>query len=143
MNNKQEQEEQEWVSAGGVPFLLDEKNKKLLVCIIKPSNNYGGYLWTFPKGKIDDSDSSKEEAALREVREEAGIIGSIVSYLGAYRGTHTVTHYYSMKIVQQGLGTDFETSDVKLVTVSEAHKLLNSERDRKVLKDFVSSLMIS
>jgi 8-oxo-dGTP pyrophosphatase MutT (NUDIX family) len=62
-----------WLSAGGVVIpSLDECDK---VYVVKPSNNYGP--WSLPKGQIDPGETH-EEAALREVKEEAGIIASIV-----------------------------------------------------------------
>jgi 8-oxo-dGTP diphosphatase len=40
-------------------------------------------LWVLPKGHIEHGEA-KEEAALREVREEAGVDGRIVAELGRY-----------------------------------------------------------
>ena len=40
-----------------------------------------GRHWVLPKGHIDPGESA-EEAAVREVREEAGVVGKIVSRLG-------------------------------------------------------------
>ena len=51
---------------GGV--LVREDGKILLR---EPKGHYGGYVWTFPKGRADEGESARE-AALREVREETG-----------------------------------------------------------------------
>ena len=37
----------------------------------KPTGHFGGYFWTFPKGRIDPGESP-EEAALRETLERGG-----------------------------------------------------------------------
>ena len=51
---------------GGV--LVREDGKILLR---ERKGHYGGYVWTFPKGRADAGESGRE-AALREVREETG-----------------------------------------------------------------------
>jgi 8-oxo-dGTP pyrophosphatase MutT (NUDIX family) len=47
-----------------------------------------GQHWVLPKGHIDPGESA-EQAALREVREEAGVVGEIVAPLGTDRYTAT------------------------------------------------------
>ena len=59
-------------SAGGVVI----KDRKEVLLIKNPSN-----VWTFPKGHIEPGET-KEEAALREVKEETNIDAEIVTYLG-------------------------------------------------------------
>ena len=38
-----------------------------------------GPWWTFPKGHVEDDDASPAAAALREAREEAGVVGTVVN----------------------------------------------------------------
>lgn len=63
--------------------------------------------WVLPKGKIEKGEG-KEDAAVREVREEAGIKGSIEKYLGEIhytyrenwdenRTVHKTVYWYLMK----------------------------------------------
>jgi ADP-ribose pyrophosphatase YjhB (NUDIX family) len=59
-------------AAGGAVF--DAAGRVLLV---KPRGHYAGYVWTFPKGRLDQGESH-EAAAMREVREEAGVTARIV-----------------------------------------------------------------
>ena len=61
--------------AGSVTYRQDQKETFYL--IISSSD---GAHWVLPKGHIE-SNESPEETALRELREEAGIIGEIVDRL--------------------------------------------------------------
>ncbi len=59
------------VSAGGV---LVDGHTMLLV-------RHETGRWTFPKGHVKDGESL-QEAAIREVREETGVIAEVAGYLG-------------------------------------------------------------
>ena len=48
----------------------------------EPKNHYDGYVWTFPKGKPEPSET---EAALREVWEETDVVGRIAKRITATR----------------------------------------------------------
>jgi len=127
-------EQEKWTSAGGV--VIKPSKKGFQVLLVAPSGQYGGYSWTFPKGQVDDGESN-QQAALREVEEEAGIAADILpnGYLGEYEGTSSFTHYFVM--IQKGEQgeTDFETEDSSDVLLSQAQKMVNPGRDKKVLKD--------
>ncbi|MBV9864749.1 MAG: NUDIX hydrolase [Abitibacteriaceae bacterium] len=57
------------VAYGGVVFDVEKR-----VLLRKPSNGWGGYAWTFPKGAPEwELDAIPEQTALREVREETGV----------------------------------------------------------------------
>lgn len=82
------------VSAGGV--VIDDNR----VLVLK---KYRGD-WVLPKGRLEEGET-KEEAAIREVREESGVRCEIVRYLGFvkynyrhYNGERVqkTVHYYSM-----------------------------------------------
>jgi len=51
-------------------LLFDARGRTLLR---KPSNHFGGYVWTFAKGK-PDAGEQPEQTALREVHEETGYV---------------------------------------------------------------------
>ncbi len=59
-------------SAGGVVFYKDS------ILLLKKNNGD----WVLPKGKIE-SGETKDETALREVGEEAGVHGEILDYIGS------------------------------------------------------------
>jgi hypothetical protein len=60
---------------GGV--LIDEQGRVLLR---EPTNHFGGYVWTFPKGGSERGETP-EATALREVLEETGYEAEIVCRL--------------------------------------------------------------
>ncbi len=63
-------------SAGGIVY--KKESGKTLILVSKHSQHHG---WVFPKGLIGDKEENKhqtkEETAVREVKEETGIIGEI------------------------------------------------------------------
>lgn len=117
-----------WVSAGGV--VLPHTGELDKVYVVKPSNNYGP--WCFPKGRVDPGETH-EQAALREVKEEAGLSASIVpgADLGFGEGSCSTTHYYLMVARGYPGNHDHETEEVRLVTFEEARELFQSEGNRR------------
>ena len=64
--------------AGAIPFRRSEHGVEFLLVTSRKGN------WIFPKGYVDPGESP-EEAARKEVREEAGIDGEIVGEaIGSY-----------------------------------------------------------
>lgn len=108
---------EKWFSAGGI--VVASKDDFSRIYIRKPSNNFGP--WSFPKGKIDKGESPPK-AALREVREEIGVVADLVpgGYLGTGDGSMSVTHYYLMVARRDTGQHDKETEEVKLVSWAEA-----------------------
>ena len=67
----------------------------------KPTGHFGGYFWTFPKGRIDPGESP-EEAALRETLEETGWDVELTHLLGLYHypapnGVTYIRHCFAAK----------------------------------------------
>ena len=114
---------------GGV--LIDADGRVLLR---EPSGHYGGYVWTFAKGGAEPGETP-EEAALREVLEETGVVGEIICRLpGEFRGDTGVTVFYLMRPKKTGGKFGKETATIRWVTPDEAGKLIEqtvSERGRK------------
>lgn len=105
------------------------------VYIRKVAGGYGGYDYSFAKGRLEHG-ISPEENALKELREEMGLEARIVGVLGEYEGTTGTTRFY----VGEVTGGDpsahgSETEEVRLVSREEASRLLNMPRDRRVLHD--------
>lgn len=105
---------------GGV--LFDSHGRTLLR---EPAGHYGGYVWTFAKGKPEVGESP-EQTALREVFEETGytcrVIGAVSkAFAGSSKST---TSFFLMEpTAEQGKFSD-ETRQTMWVDVEEARRLI-------------------
>lgn len=136
-DKKKYQKPAKWVSAGGVVFhsLTEEGLRKVL--LVSPKGSYGGYTWTFPKGRVDEGENIAKTAK-REVKEESGIEASMLpgGYLGIEEGTSSFTHYYAMVRTggTEGVGTDGESAKVEWVSWADAfRRMKGSSRDKTIL----------
>lgn len=114
-------------SAGIV--LVDERG---YVTIREPANHYGGYVWSYPKGRIDP-DETPQQTARRELREETGLAGRILAPIGDFKGDTSITRLYVGLRTGGEEATGPETWSVKTVSPFTALQMLNKRRDRAVL----------
>jgi len=117
-----------WMSAGGV--VVDSRGR---VALVRQWDRSGRLRWTLPKGKLDPGESL-EEAALREVHEEAGLRATIVRHLGVFEGKRSFVHLYEMTLVRDHKRHDEETVEVCFVKLWKALRLVTSDRDRSALE---------
>jgi 8-oxo-dGTP pyrophosphatase MutT (NUDIX family) len=128
-------------SAGG----LVRKGELWLIRRPTPNPEYRGNLgWSFPKGWIE-SGENVEQAALREVREEGGVIVKIVKKLSTIKLFFTdqngekvmkfVTYFLMDYVEDAPEGHDSETAEVKWVNKEEALVLLAFKNDKKLLEE--------
>ena len=61
--------------------------------LVAPSNAFGGYRSTFPKGRIEGA-VSRQASAIREAYEEAGLKVKITGFLADSDRTQSYTRYY-------------------------------------------------
>src|SRR5207247_3908935 len=80
-----------WKATGTVVF-----NGKGEVSIRKVKESYGGYAYSFAKGRIDNAETDVE-AARRETMEEMGHHGELLDDLGIHPGDMSDTHFFLMK----------------------------------------------
>lgn len=131
----------EQISAGGAAFRQNGTELKFAIVAVSPSGR-----WQLPKGIVDAGESD-EQAALREVREEAGIECEIVEkietveywYYGNWRGErvrfHKLVHFYLMKYVSGDVADhDHEVSESRWVSVDDAIKMLAFKSEKDVVK---------
>lgn len=105
---------------GGV--LLNTDGKMLLR---EPANHYGGYAWTFRKGRPDPGETPRI-AALREVLEEAGYATRILAPIPTLFGeTTSTTAFYLMAPVGEPGPFHFETCAIRWVSAEEALALIS------------------
>jgi len=92
--------------------------------------------WSFPKGKLEDGESS-EEAALREVREETGFVCRILRFIGHTeyvdrKGRPKAVAYWVMTAEAGSFRPNGEVDELRWVSLAEAEFLLSYPRDREL-----------
>ncbi len=128
-------------SAGGIVYKKEQDG--IYVLLIRVKNR-----WSFPKGNIERGES-KEDAALREVKEETVIEGEIVDFVGEEKywyqlhgeKIHKFVYFYLMKYKGGEIQPQKEEiNEAKFVKIDEAFKLLTYDTDRNLLKKAVEIL---
>lgn len=120
---------------GGV--LINDRGE---VQLREPANHFGGYVWTFAKGRPDPGEAP-EQTALREVLEETGQAARIVRLIpGVFAGTTTSTVFFLMEPVGEPGSFSDETAAVRWAHEADAWQLIDRsdsptgrQRDRAVL----------
>ena len=131
----------EQVSAGGVAFRQNNSDFEIAIVAVNPSRR-----WQLPKG-IVDAGESEQIAALREVREEAGIETDLIEkietieywYVGNERGSrvryHKFVHFFLVKYRAGNVENhDFEVAEARWVKIEEALKMLAFKNERDVVE---------
>jgi 8-oxo-dGTP pyrophosphatase MutT (NUDIX family) len=106
---------------------------EILYLIISSSD---GTHWVLPKGHIEPNESP-EETALRELREEAGIVGEIVDKLPIQsfetpQGAVTVQYFL---IKELGAGQASENRMIRWEVLEAALQLLSFENTKVILRE--------
>jgi 8-oxo-dGTP pyrophosphatase MutT (NUDIX family) len=128
-------------SAGGVAFRRDHAGIEIALIAVGPK-----LRWQLPKGTVERGESP-QAAALREVREEAGIETEILEqlqvieywYAGDSRGRRVRFHkhvYFYLMLYLRGdvVDHDDEVRDARWVPIDEAIERLAFENERKVVE---------
>lgn len=105
------------------------------VWLTKPTNAFGGYQQTFPKGTVEHG-LSMQASAIKETWEETGLQIRITGILGDYERTTSKARFYIAERVG-GTPADmgWESQAVRLATRSDMDKLLNMGVDKGILED--------
>ena len=131
----------EQISAGGVVYRRVDDRTEVVIVLVVPEMR-----WQLPKGVIDDGET-KEQAALREVREEAGVDAEVVEFLdtseywftvardGEVMRCHKFVHFFLMKYLGGDVNDhDHEVAEARWVEVETALDMLTFDSDRDVVR---------
>ena len=105
--------------------------------VVAPTNAFGGYKATFPKGRLEPG-MSPQATAIKEAHEEAGLQVEITGLIGDFERTTTITRYYTARRIS-GLPTqmDWESQAVMLVPKPQLLKVLNHANDHAVIQALI------
>lgn len=132
----------EEISAGGV--VIAPAPRGFDVAIIARYNRGGRLEWCLPKGHPEGVESF-EEAAVREVEEETGIAGSILTNLGSIEywftvpshRVHKTVHHFLLEAVGGDLtiekDPDHEAVDVAWVNLDDLERILSFPNERRIV----------
>jgi 8-oxo-dGTP diphosphatase len=119
-------------AAGGV-VLRHEANGPVIAVAHRPRYDD----WSLPKGKLDPGESW-EEAALREVREEIGLVCRLGAELPpvAYEvaAGRKVVRYWLMEPQAGDFRPNEEVDEVRWLSPAEAARLLTYDHDRELAR---------
>ncbi|QIE30285.1 NUDIX hydrolase [Caballeronia sp. SBC2] len=104
------------------------------IWMVSPTNQFGGYPTTFPKGKLDHGKLTLQSNAIKECVEESGLRVRITGYLGDFKRTTSVTRLYLAKRVGgDPCDMGWESQAVRLVRTTEWATHLKNPSDKPVL----------
>ena len=131
----------EQISAGGVAYRAIDDRIEIAIILTIPERR-----WQLPKGIIDAGETP-EQAALREVREEAGIDTELIEVLnrteywftadrdGVRSRFHKYVHWFLLKYTSGDVANhDHEVEEARWVEFGEALKLLAFKNERDIVE---------
>jgi 8-oxo-dGTP pyrophosphatase MutT (NUDIX family) len=129
------------ISAGGVTFRKRDSVIEVALISVGEQNR-----WQLPKGLVDSKEST-ESAAIREVREEAGIESEVVERIEkveywyyAGQGTervrvHKFVHFYLLEYKSGDVADhDFEVNEARWVEIEEAIEMLAFKSEKSIVE---------
>ena len=130
-------------SAGGI--VVDVHEGAARIAVIARRNRAGRIEWCLPKGHLEDGETL-QQAAAREVAEETGIEGRVLTELGTIdywfatgdRRVHKYVHHYLLEATGGHLtlenDPDHEAIDVAWLPLREAHEHLTFPNERRIAR---------
>jgi len=118
--------------AGSIVVRLDGKQPLVLLVTARrnPKN------WIFPKGHVEKGETP-EEAAVRETREEAGVVGKLIGPAGVleygFLGAKARVEYYLVEFKKEA-GPPEDGRQRTWCRLDEALERLNYRNTRKLLR---------
>lgn len=124
-------------SAGGL--VIDRATAR--AALIGRRDRRGRLVWSLPKGHLEAGETA-QQAAVREVREETGLEGTVVAELGTIdfwfmaedRRIHKTVHHYLMDFAGGELtADDAEVDEVAWVPIDEVAARLTYKDERSLM----------
>lgn len=107
------------------------------VWLVAPSNAFGGYEVTFPKGTLEGK--SAQATALAEAFEECGFRVRLIKHLADFKRSQSYTRYYlAERVGGNPAEMTWETQAVMLAPMSKLGSLLNNAFDKPLLDQLLS-----
>lgn len=117
-------------AASGVAILEDDGR----VWMVSPSNSFGGYVNTFPKGTLDPGIGLRANA-LKEGFEESGLRVVLTGFLcDSVRSTSVTRYYTARRIGGNPADMCWETQAVHLVPRDQLASFVTHQNDQAILK---------
>ena len=94
--------------------------------------------WSLPKGKLDPGESF-EQAALREIEEETGLVCELEDELEParyrdHRGRQKIVRYWRMRVLAGSFAPNDEVDELRWVPPDRAARLLSYRHDRELVQ---------
>ncbi len=103
------------ISAGIIVFRRSREGIKFLIPY------HGRNYWNFPKGKVESEEKSWQ-AALREVREETGLKGTELRFVGGFKTYERFVYHQGKDKVFKLVILYLAETRQSLITVSDEHE---------------------
>jgi len=104
------------------------------VWLVSPSNGFGGYSATFPKGRLD-AGGTLQHTAVREVFEESGLVVQLDAFLLDVSRTQTYTRYYvARRIGGNPAQMGWESQAAHLVPAARLQELAVHPNDAAIIR---------
>jgi ADP-ribose pyrophosphatase YjhB (NUDIX family) len=105
------------------------------IWVVSPTNRFGGYVNTFPKGTMYPGQKLSMRAnALKEVFEETGLHVELIAFLvDAERDTSTTRYYLARRLGGNPADMGWESQAVHLVPPDRLRKFVPHGNDRAVV----------
>lgn len=115
-------------AAAGV--IIQEKDGR--VWVVHPTNSFGGYQSTWPKGTVEDG-LSLQASACKEAYEESGLKVRIIGFLGDFdRTTSKARMYLAERVSGDPTDVTWESQAVSLCPRGHLYDLLNMWPDHSI-----------
>ena len=119
-------------AAGGIVIRWAPSGRVEVACIYRESRGD----WTFPKGKLNAGENF-EQAALREVHEETGMVCRIVRFIGTTnyihrKGKSKIVAYYLMEADRGEFAPNDEVDELVWLALEQVRSHLTWDRDQEL-----------